>query len=169
MEAIKFYREKAKYGEFSNFSNHPIFLDGRFWKTTEHYYQAQKFVDTACQDEIHQMDTPMAAARYGRRKEAPRRADWDQVKDTVMRAAVEAKIKQHADVRALLVSTGDLEIIEHTKNDFYWGDGGDGSGKNMLGKILMEVREKYKDYDDTMIKQAEERYQVPIEKPGPKP
>jgi predicted NAD-dependent protein-ADP-ribosyltransferase YbiA (DUF1768 family) len=24
----------------------------------------------------------------------------------------------------------------------YWGDGGDGSGKNMLGRILMEVREQ---------------------------
>ena len=33
-------------------------------------------------------------------------------------------------------------IVEHTENDGYWGDGGDGSGKNMLGQILMRVREE---------------------------
>ena len=32
--------------------------------------------------------------------------------------------------------------IVMTRNDSYWGDGGDGSGKNMLGTVLMEVRQK---------------------------
>ena len=36
----------------------------------------------------------------------------------------------------------DAEIIEHTSKDSYWGDGGDGSGRNMLGKTLMLVREE---------------------------
>ena len=40
----------------------------------------------------------------------------------------------------LLLDTGDALIVEHTVNDRYWGDGGDGSGKNMLGRILMEIR-----------------------------
>jgi predicted NAD-dependent protein-ADP-ribosyltransferase YbiA (DUF1768 family) len=35
-----------------------------------------------------------------------------------------------------------VKLIEQTQNDAYWGDGGNGSGKNMLGRILMEVREK---------------------------
>ena len=35
-----------------------------------------------------------------------------------------------------------MQIVEHTKNDAYWGDGGDGSGRNMLGRILMEVRRR---------------------------
>ena len=39
-----------------------------------------------------------------------------------------------------VLSTGDSKLVEHTENDDYWGDGGDGSGKNMLGRILMEVR-----------------------------
>jgi predicted NAD-dependent protein-ADP-ribosyltransferase YbiA (DUF1768 family) len=39
-----------------------------------------------------------------------------------------------------LLATGDADLIEHTATDAYWGDGGDGSGRNMLGKILMEVR-----------------------------
>ncbi len=56
-----------------------------------------------------------------------------------MRAAVRAKFEQHEDLRALLLSTGNAKLVEHTANDDYWGDGG-GYGKNMLGRILMEVR-----------------------------
>jgi hypothetical protein len=42
----------------------------------------------------------------------------------------------------ILLGTGDAEIVEHTENDDYWGDGGDGSGTNKLGQILMRVREQ---------------------------
>lgn len=45
-------------------------------------------------------------------------------------------------LKELLLSTDNLPIIEHTNNDSYWGDGGDGMGKNQLGQILMEVRNK---------------------------
>jgi hypothetical protein len=41
------------------------------------------------------------------------------------------------------LNTGLRPIVEHTKDDNFWGDGGDGSGKNMLGKILTKVRNKY--------------------------
>ena len=44
----------------------------------------------------------------------------------------------------LLLDTGDKTLAEHSKNDFYWADGGDGTGKNMLGKLLMKVREEIK-------------------------
>ena len=62
----------------------------------------------------------------------------------LMRKAAHAKFSQHDDIRQVLLSTGDARIVEHTENDSYWGDGGDGSGKNMLGRILMEVRENLK-------------------------
>ena len=51
-----------------------------------------------------------------------------------------AKFSQYDDLRSILLGTEDATIVEHTKNDDYWGDGGDGSGKNMLGQILMRVR-----------------------------
>ncbi|WP_081589256.1 MULTISPECIES: NADAR family protein [Fischerella] len=47
----------------------------------------------------------------------------------------------HTDIREILLSTGDEEIVENSPIDYYWGCGADGSGKNMLGIILMEVRE----------------------------
>ncbi len=56
--------------------------------------------------------------------------------------ALRAKLTQHADLRALLLGTGEAPLIEHTANDAYWGDGGDGSGKNRLGALLMRVREE---------------------------
>ena len=59
-----------------------------------------------------------------------------------MRKAVLAKFTQHPRLRELLLFTGDALLIEHTVNDRYWGDGGDGSGKNMLGQVLMSVREQ---------------------------
>jgi N-glycosidase YbiA len=59
-----------------------------------------------------------------------------------MREAVWAKFEQHGELRTLLLDTRDAQIIEHTKNDSYWADGGDGSGRNMLGQILMETRQK---------------------------
>jgi N-glycosidase YbiA len=105
-------------------------------------YQAQKFAGTPHEEEIRQANSPMIAARLGRSRKRPLRRDWESVKDTVMREAVLAKFTQHADVRAILLGTGDAEIVEHTTNDSYWGDGGDGTGKNKLGQILMSVREE---------------------------
>ena len=86
----------------------------------------------------------MIAARMGRSRSVALRSDWESVKDGVMRKAVLEKFRQHEDLREILVSTGSAKIIEHTENDSYWGNGGDGSGKNMLGRILMETREQLK-------------------------
>jgi hypothetical protein len=58
-----------------------------------------------------------------------------------MEKALIAKFTQHEDLRALLLGTGDAPLIEHTANDDYWGDGGDGSGANRLGILLMKVRQ----------------------------
>ena len=80
------------------------------------------------------------AAKVGRR-EKPLRKDWESVKDQVMFDAVLAKFTQNPDIARKLLSTGDAYLIEHTKNDFYWADGGDGSGKNRLGEVLMAVRD----------------------------
>lgn len=142
MDAIRFYRTDDDYGEFSNFSRHRIFLDGKYWPTSEHYFQAQKFENTAHQEEIRQANTPMIAAQLGRDRKKKLRRDWESAKDGVMKKAVLAKFSQHEELKALLLSTGDALLIEHTTNDAYWGDGGDGHGRNRLGQILMQVREE---------------------------
>jgi N-glycosidase YbiA len=139
---IHFYSVSGEYGCFSNFSPHSITLKSRTWPTSEHYFQAQKFAGTPDEEEVRLAKSPMIAARMGRNRKRPLRADWESVKDQIMHEAVLAKFTQHADLREILLGTGDAEIVEHTENDRYWGDGGDGSGKNQLGQILMLVREE---------------------------
>ncbi len=140
IKRILFYRVSEPYGGFSNFSPHPVELKGRVWPTSEHYFQAQKFMGTEHEEAIRAAKSPMVAARMGRSRERPLRSDWESVKDEIMREALRAKFAQHASLRSLLLSTEDAELVEHTSNDRYWADGGDGSGKNRLGQLLMELR-----------------------------
>jgi N-glycosidase YbiA len=139
---INFYATTDAYGCFSNFSRHPIELGGKTWPTSEHYFQAQKFAGTGHEEDVRNAPTAMIAARMGRSREQPLRRDWDDVKDRIMLEAVRAKFTQHDDLRAILLGTGDARLVEHTANDSYWGDGGDGSGRNRLGEILMQVRDE---------------------------
>jgi ribA/ribD-fused uncharacterized protein len=138
---IRFYETNIPYGCFSNFAKYPIELDGKKWATTEHYFQAQKFVGTEYEEEIRHAETPIKAAILGRDINRPLRKDWDECK-----LAIQAKVDQHANVKSILLSTGDGTIIEQTNNDSFWGDGGDGKGHNNLGKILMEVRNRLDEY-----------------------
>lgn len=142
LPVVHFYSTGGEYGCFSNFSRHPIFLGGKRWPTSEHYFQAQKFRGTEHEEAVRLCKTPRAAANRGRSRKLPLRPDWEGVKDEVMLDAVRAKFTQHEDLKATLLGTGDAVLVEHTANDSYWGDGGDGSGKNRLGQILMQVREQ---------------------------
>ena len=61
-----------------------------------------------------------------------------------MRKALFHKFTQNEPLKKLLLDTGDRTLIEHTTNDSYWGNGGDDSGKNRMGDLLMRVREDIK-------------------------
>ena len=138
---IYFYAAREEpYGCFSNFSAHPFALDGAWWPTSEHYFQAQKFAGTPRCDQIRQARSPRVAANLGRSRQHPLRSDWEQVKDALMLQGVLKKFETHAAIRAILLGTGDDEIVENAPNDYYWGCGADGSGKNKLGQTLMQVR-----------------------------
>lgn len=51
-----------------------------------------------------------------------------------------AKFTQNENIRLKLLETGDRKLIEHTDRDKFWGDGGNGEGKNRLGILLMKLR-----------------------------
>jgi ribA/ribD-fused uncharacterized protein len=137
---IYFYSTQGEHGCFSNFSKHGFEIDGKYWKTSEHYFQGQKFAGTSHEEDVRKAVTPKQAATIGRDRARPLRRDWEQVKDDVMRRALLAKFSTHVDIRQILLDTGDEEIVENAPGDYYWGCGKTGTGKNMLGKILMEVR-----------------------------
>jgi ribA/ribD-fused uncharacterized protein len=125
---------------FSNFSPHPIYLKDKIWPTVEHYFQAQKFAGTQMEEQVRLASSPMEAAKMGRNRQYPLRPNWEAIKEEFMYEALIAKFTQHLDLRQKLLETGDAELVEHTSNDRYWADGGDGSGKNRLGQLLMKVR-----------------------------
>lgn len=139
---IKFYGTGGEHGCFSNFAHYPIRLNGSVWPTVEHYFQAQKFPDTDYEEAICRAKTPAKAKAMGRSRKYRLRRDWESVKDGIMREAVLAKFTQHADIRAVLLATGDAVIVEDSPTDDYWGCGAHGGGKNKLGRILMSVREE---------------------------
>lgn len=78
------------------------------------------------------------------------RKDWDQdsVKINVMLTGLIAKFNQYPELRENLkkIPEGTL-LVEHTNRDSYWGDGGDGSGKNVLGKLLTALSIQLKNSD----------------------
>ncbi len=138
---ILFYGSKSKpYGCFSNFSPHGFELDGVWWPTSEHYFQAQKFAGTPFADQVRQKPTPNEAAKMGRRRSLPLRPDWNEVKDHIMLQGVLRKFETHEDIRVVLLATGDEQLVENAPRDYYWGCDANGSGQNKLGQVLMQVR-----------------------------
>ena len=119
-----------------------MFIDGKSWPTTEHYFQAQKFIGTPYCEKIRNLPNPRDAFQLSRDPQVSRwrRADWENAKDDVMLKALRVKFSENMGLRTQLLATGDRTLIEHTSNDSYWGDGGDGTGQNKLGQLLMKVR-----------------------------
>ncbi len=139
-ERVEFHSVSGAYGEFSNFAAFPIRLDGKCWPTSEHRFQAMKFEDGERRERVRRAKTAWIAAQRGRDRKQRIRRDWGSVKLDVMREAVWAKFTQHRVLRELLLSTGEAHLVERSPHDRFWGDGGDGRGKNWLGRILMETR-----------------------------
>jgi ribA/ribD-fused uncharacterized protein len=140
MVTIKFYKTSAPYGCFSNFSRHPLAIGGRTWATTEHFFQAAKFKEPADVEAIRGAETPFIAAQLGRERNRSLKSDWGELRDDIMLTALRAKFTQHVSVASVLASTNGARLVEHTSNDRYWADGGDGSGANRLGILLEQVR-----------------------------
>eukprot|EP00042_Codosiga_hollandica_P046570 m.491412 g.491412 ORF g.491412 m.491412 type:complete len:276 (-) comp57260_c0_seq2:2430-3257(-) len=143
---LMFYNKEDPFYEFTNFAAYPLTIAGKTYPTSEHYFQSMKFVLTPFEDDIAKAPTPRDAFDLTRQEEFSRwrRSDWDAVKNDVMLRALREKFTQYEHLYHLLLSTGDRHIIEHTANDTYWADGGDGTGKNMLGHLLMQVRGELK-------------------------
>ena len=80
---IQFYSLKDAYGEFSNFAPFPVEIDGKTWPTSEHFFQAMKFLDTAHHEDIRRVKSPMIAARMGRSRKRPLRPDWGRSRTTL--------------------------------------------------------------------------------------
>lgn len=139
---IYFYSKNEENSWLSNFSPHGVEMDGVWWPTVEHYFQAQKFHDEAYREKIRTAKTPAESKSLGRSRKVKLREDWEEVKDEIMHAACLKKFQTHSELRRKLLQTGEEQLVENAPNDYYWGCGRTGTGQNKLGKILMRVRVK---------------------------
>ena len=153
MNKIDSFRDEHFF--LSNFYEAPVEYDGIVYRNNEAAFQAQK-VDVRHRGEIPFADprlqfkdlNPSEAKKLGRR--VPLRKDWESVKAGIMKNIVAAKFEQHPELSAALLATGDAYLEEgNTWGDRTWGTV-NGKGQNLLGQILMEEREKLKEfsYDD---------------------
>jgi len=139
-DTVYFYAQTDAFSEFSNFAPYGVAMDGVWWRTVEHYFQAQKFHDAAYRARIRLANRPKDAKTLGMTRAIALRPDWDEVKDGIMLRAVTVKFETHDELAQLLLSTGERMIVENAPMDGYWGCGPDGTGLNKLGRILMAVR-----------------------------
>lgn len=147
-QQILFSCKSGPYYEFSNFySTENLVIKKKSWKTTEHYYQAQKFEYRNCEpdyntlyNKIRDANSPKGAKITASKNSLEIDPNWENIKFKVMETCIFAKFSQNQGLKTLLCSTGNREIIEHTGMDLIWGNGLNGEGQNMLGKILMKVR-----------------------------
>lgn len=70
------------------------------------------------------------------------RSDWEEKKVEIMRTALLNKFMQNKNLGLALLNTLPAHFIEDSSRDTFWGIGEDGDGKNMLGVLLMEVRDQ---------------------------
>ena len=145
---IYFYERHEPFYFLTNFFNAP-FIDKnqRKWPTSEHFFQAQKFKwHPQTMEYIRdQLRHPRAVVEFAQKNFTDPQliSQWrNGESERVMKEAVYQKFSQNDDLKSILLDTGNAILIEHTVNDNFWGDGGDGSGQNKLGIILMQVRQE---------------------------
>ena len=150
---IRFYRANEKpFGALSNLYRRLIDFEGEAFLTSEHAYQAGKARKPEVRKWILSAPSPslVAMAAHGLYywDIAP---GWSRTKFDRMRAVLHAKFTQHRDLRGLLLSTGDARLVESATVDNevnrLWGEVG-GVGRNMLGVMLMELRDQLRLEDD---------------------
>lgn len=140
--SISHFRDAFRY--LSNFYPSPINVNGWYFPTVEHCYQAHKVKFPQDFLSILNANSPGSAKRLG--KQYILRDDWEMVKLHVMQIAVLAKFKQHPLLKYKLIDTFPMQLVEGNNwHDNYWGvcycSACKDQGKNMLGKILMNLRD----------------------------
>ena len=132
-------------------SNHypsPFTIDAVTYATVEHWYQSSKVLDPEERRRVIEAPTPLAAKE--RVKEVTIRSDWDDLKLDVMKRGAMEKFRQNRDLAERLVATGDAELVHHSDwSDVFWAVDRKHGGLNHMGRILMELRDHFREARET--------------------
>jgi ribA/ribD-fused uncharacterized protein len=144
-DAQVFFYEQDFY-VLSNFSSFEVDWSGFPFKTAEHLYHWLRF-SLSDEPDAYQVAGVIKNARSAhdafqtaQEHKALQVENWNAMKVGFMRRILRAKADQHEYVRRKLLATGDRELVENSWRDDFWGWGPNRDGKNMLGKLWVEVR-----------------------------
>ena len=146
---IYFNSRTPYFNIFSNFYEEPLQINGEFWKSGEHFYQAAKFAKNGLQEDaniyrlIVEAETPGTAKRLADEyfsEENKVRSHQALRTFQAMATMLNVKFAPGTLARKRLMQTGDLELVHLSGSDFFWGQNRKGDGKNLLGKVLMHMR-----------------------------
>lgn len=157
-QAAVFRHTNDEFGGLSNMSKaFPLTVYGVRVRSSEHLYQMMRFSHRPnIQRAILAAAKPMAAKQVSRQHDTFTRVDWLEVRVEIMRWAIAMKLAQHLDTfGSLLDATRDRPIVEYSRRDTFWGAEPDGPellvGCNVLGRILMESRERFRHLDPSQL------------------
>lgn len=149
-ETVSFCKVKDAHGILSNFANTPIVVDGVTFRCAESLFQIMKFTDSVARREIYSkagQGLKMCAKHY--EKTVGVRPDWGMLIVDVLKFCLMQKYEQNEQFRKELSATGNKFIVEDQSSfrkpaDTYGAklsaDGSTWSGPNLMGRLLMELR-----------------------------
>lgn len=144
LETIFFYNENAPVTQWlGNFYPTQVKYNDCIFNNSEAAFQAQKFIE---HPDLMSQFIPLrgdAAFRKARELASFIRSDWLKVNVSIMKEILQAKVQQNAFLGDWLDATGQSALVEHNPvkgRDAFWSDDHDGTGRNMLGKLWMEIR-----------------------------
>ncbi|MEX9234779.1 NADAR family protein [Citrobacter cronae] len=144
---VAFRKTTEKWGGLSNMAKgYPLLINGLPIQSSEILYQACRYPDyPEIQKAIITQGNPYEAKQTARSFEAKTRSGWEKNRVSIMKWCVCVKLCQNWETFfALLDSTGEHDIVEHSEKDQFWGASKDSEGNfygmNVLGRILMDAR-----------------------------
>jgi ribA/ribD-fused uncharacterized protein len=167
-ESVTFKKTDEPFGGLSNMcGGYPVFVNQSRILTTEHLYQICRFPDhPEIQKEILLTKSPMGAKMVAKKHKAKTREDWESeggfgVRVEVMRWCLRLKLAANGErFRGLLLSTKASPIVEESHKDAFWGakvlkeDAGVLFGRNVLGHLLMELRDRLSRESEAELKRV---------------
>lgn len=150
---ISFTKVDLPWGWLGNMYASPIVFKGKSWRTSEALFQALRFEDEDIRELIREEKSPMGAKMKAKGNKNNMVVEPMSEKDIEnMKMVVKLKFDQNQVLKSKLMISGDHVIIEDVGNrngarHLFWGMkkvNGEWIGENRMGKILMELRENYK-------------------------
>ena len=136
-----YFFSNTEYSWLSNMYPVSFRAEGKDWRSSEHFYQAHKSLDPVEREKIRNAEDGFKAKKLARK--VALRPNWEVTKEMFMHHALWYKFNQNKELLKRLLDTGDKILVEDGRDE-YWGNGLDGSGKNRLGILLMQLRTEFK-------------------------